>query len=122
MPKTANAPVNFYRLKIVNQDGSVKYSSILKFEFNGAKRISVYPNPVIDGRLNLSMYGQPAGNYALSLTDASGRNVMAGNLAHSGSNTVRTIVLNNNLQRGVHYLVITGPSNERETIKVYIIH
>lgn len=122
LDKTANAPVNFYRLKIVNQDGSVKYSSILKFEFNGAKRISVYPNPVIDGRLNLSMYGQPAGNYALSLTDASGRNVMAGNLAHSGSNTVRTIVLNNNLQSGVHYLVITGPSNERETIKVYIIH
>jgi Bacterial Ig domain/Secretion system C-terminal sorting domain len=35
----------YYRLKIVNQDGSVTYSSILKFTNANDKNISVYPNP-----------------------------------------------------------------------------
>lgn len=121
LDKSFNAPISYYRLKIIGQNGLIKYSAILKFQFNGLKEITVNPNPIMDGRLNISMYGKVAGMYALSLTDAMGRQVFAGNINHTGSSAVKTITLNNNVQSGIHYLLIIGPSQEKKTIKISII-
>jgi hypothetical protein len=121
LDKSFKAPVSYYRLKIIGQNGDTKYSSILKFQFKGLKEINVSPNPIIDGRLNLSMSGEVAGVYSVSLFDALGRQVTTSKFVHSGNSAVRTITLNNNVQSGIHYLVITGPTQEKNTIKINIV-
>ena len=41
--------LNFYRLKMINKDGSFLYSPVRKINFNNAgDDITVYPNPVVD--------------------------------------------------------------------------
>ena len=121
LDKSFKAPVSYYRLKIIGQNGDTKYSSILKFQFKGMKEINVSPNPIIDGRLNLSMSGEVAGVYSVSLFDALGRQVTTSKFVHSGNSAVRTITLNNNVQSGIHYLVVIGPTQEKNTIKINIV-
>ena len=48
---TDNEPAggnNFYRLKMVDQDGTFAYSRIRSVSFENSKSIGVYPNPVVD--------------------------------------------------------------------------
>ena len=67
------------------------------------------------------MSGEVAGVYSLSLFDALGRQVTTSKFVHSGNSAVRTITLNNNVQSGIHYLVVIGPSQEKNTIKINIV-
>jgi hypothetical protein len=121
LDKTANESVSYYRLRIIDQNNLIKYSTILKFDFKGAIAVNVSPNPVLDGRLNLRMYGQAAGVYAMRLFDATGRQVYAGSFTHAGGSAIRTIDLNNKVKSGLHYLVIDSPSQEKKTLKINII-
>ncbi len=46
-----NAPakgINYYRLKMINRDGSFTYSSVVKLNFDGQIDMQVYPNPTSD--------------------------------------------------------------------------
>lgn len=46
-------------------------------EMDGSKGISVFPNPVTDGRVTLSFRKQPAGKYQVQLLDLSGRLIVS---------------------------------------------
>jgi photosystem II stability/assembly factor-like uncharacterized protein len=60
----------YYRLRLVNNDGDYSYSKIIKVEFTGA-RIKLYPNPASD---MLQVEGLNLGeNTTLSVIDATGR-------------------------------------------------
>ena len=44
--------LNYYRLKIIDRDGSFRYSPIRKINFyNSGDDITVYPNPAVNGKL-----------------------------------------------------------------------
>lgn len=45
---------NYYRLKMVDIDGSVTYSKIIALERAGDEEWMVYPNPVVNGLLNIA--------------------------------------------------------------------
>ncbi|MBO9611309.1 MAG: T9SS type A sorting domain-containing protein [Dyadobacter sp.] len=45
---------NYYRLRMVDHDGSFAFSKILALEFKSGLKLSVYPNPVSD-RLNIAV-------------------------------------------------------------------
>jgi hypothetical protein len=78
------AGTNYYRLKQIDFDGKFMYSSVVALQFDGAKgALTVYPNPVMDGRLTLSL--PQSGAYKLSIFDLSGIRVL--NASQSG-NTV----------------------------------
>ena len=50
--------LNFYRLKMLNNDGSYRYSPVRKVNFGvAADDISVYPNPVTGGKLYIASTG-----------------------------------------------------------------
>ncbi|MDX5346388.1 MAG: T9SS type A sorting domain-containing protein [Hymenobacteraceae bacterium] len=52
------AGINYYRLKQVDFDGTTEYSKVIAVEFGktneAAISMTMYPNPVIDGNLNIS--------------------------------------------------------------------
>ena len=65
--------VNFYRLRIVDEDGTYSYSKIVVVRFNGKGSIQAFPNPV-HSQLYLQL-NLPAGRTRLQLMDATGRMV-----------------------------------------------
>lgn len=64
---------NFYRLKMVDKDGTVTYSSIISLQCNGAALVNVYPNPARD---KIQISGTVTGQ-RVKLTDLQGRQLSA---------------------------------------------
>ena len=63
---------NYYRLKMIDQDGSFSYSKIILLEDVLKKEIHVYPNPANDF-LSVDLSSLKEGKYNLTLTDVAGR-------------------------------------------------
>ncbi len=59
----------YYRLKMVDTDGSYAYSAIRQLKLEGAGMISAYPNPVVDKLL----IGSKEALTSVKVTDLSGR-------------------------------------------------
>lgn len=65
---------NFYRLKMVDMDGSYEYSSTLLIRFDNAtgSAVIVNPNPVVD-KLQLSWKNMPAAEYTVDIINPAGK-------------------------------------------------
>lgn len=114
------AGVNYYRLKMIDNDGSFKYSMIVKIDRNAGKSISVYPNPVTGNKIVLQMYGQIKGEYMINLYKITGEKIMSSKIIHSGNDEIRSINLNSNLPKEFYYLEITDPQKNKTTVKLLI--
>lgn len=80
-------PVNrqsgFYRLKINETGGQVKYSSVIKFSVKKDNAVEIFPNPAA-GRLNIEMPASGIFNNAAYMIFAQdGRKVLSGKLTSS---------------------------------------
>ena len=75
--------VNFYRLRIVDEDGTYSYSKIVVVRFNGKGSIQAFPNPV-HSQLYLQL-NLPAGRTRLQLMDATGRLVQVMDVQITGA-------------------------------------
>jgi hypothetical protein len=120
LDKTPNAPVNFFRLKMINLDGSFSYSDIIKIDFGTKKNISVYPNPVVDGTVQLHLNGLPKGNYQLSVINKAGQQISTTVISHSGVDGIRSIPLSSQVKKGYYYIQITSPALEKTTVPVFV--
>ncbi len=95
---------NYYRLKQIDADGSHAYSSIAAVRFESGKNaLSVYPNPVADGKLSLGL--PQSGWYKVSVYNVAGMEVL--NAAQSG-NTLDI----RSLRAGVYVLRVTYANGE----------
>jgi hypothetical protein len=48
--KNPKSAINYYRLKLQDLDGTIKYSKIISAIFNSDKQLLLYPNPVTENR------------------------------------------------------------------------
>ncbi len=99
------SPVDYYRLKIVNGDGTYSYSNILAVGFQNATLLTLYPNPASDAvtiEMNL-----PAGPILLQIIDAGGHLVRTRTLQSAGSPLTTTIDLTG-LAPGAYYIKTAG--------------
>lgn len=97
------AGTNYYRLKQIDADGSYAYSSIAAVRFEGKNALSVYPNPVADGKLTLTL--SQSGSYKLSVYNVGGMEVL--NAQQSG-NTLDV----RSLRAGLYVLRVTYANGE----------
>ena len=63
-----------YRLKMVNLDGSSRYSKVIRLSITGINRISLYPNPATD-QLYVAFYQPTRADYTVWIADMSGRKI-----------------------------------------------
>lgn len=107
-PGAAN---NYYRLKMVNVDGTFAYSPVRMVNFDGtvATSVSVYPNPAID-KVNVS--AGAAAITKLAVLDINGR-VMAVN---TGDN-IQEVNLNN-IPAGQYILQVMTADNTMSFVKI----
>lgn len=69
--------LNYYRLKMVEENGNTSYSAVQQLYFQGrGNSIGLFPNPA-DGRLNINTTALPATVKEVRIYDLSGRQVLA---------------------------------------------
>jgi hypothetical protein len=106
---------NIYRLKMINNDGSSKYSALVKVLFGKTgKKVTISPS-VTSGDITISYTGRNTFNYYM-LTDYSGRTLLQGTM---NTNNHRVDV--SNLPAGLYIITVTG-AGERVSEKITVQH
>jgi hypothetical protein len=85
--KNAPAGTNYYRLKIVDKNGQLTYSSIRRVTIGKQVVATIYPNPVTD-KLNIAFSELLGKTVELRVTNAHGQQVWRGRI--NGSTSVDT--------------------------------
>ena len=110
----------YYRIKAVDFDGKILYSTIIRISLNrNSNSLSIYPNPVVDKRVTYETGNMAPGNYKLSVIDMTGRAVYYLALNHQGGAISQSVLLPISITPGVYQLQIRGTSiNEMKTFVV----
>lgn len=103
----------YYRLKSVDYDRSFEYSKIISVLVGLEQSIVIYPNPVVDRKLNLKGL---SGSVQCTLIDRLGRPLMNTELLH-GQNE---ILINQDIPSGLYIMKVIG-SGYSKTLKVQIL-
>jgi hypothetical protein len=103
----ANPGSNFYRIKIVEKSGEVKYSKTVKVNVsNGEPQIIVSPNPIKGNIIRLFLQNMENGKYNINLYNSLGQIVYKGSLKHTAS-LLYTIIPGIALPKGVYRLSLS---------------
>ena len=80
---------NYYRIKVINNAGSVSYSSVVVAMIGKQKgTIGVYPNPVVGTNFKLQLSNVEAGSYSVRIVNNLGQQVFARTMTlNSGSSS-----------------------------------
>lgn len=105
----------YYRLKSVDLDGKYEYSKVIVADVEGAKEISIYPNPSNGQSVNFSLNFDPQEDDVIAVFDNSGREVM-----HGVVNTLNgQIVFDEQLKPGI-YIVKYSSSNFKQAERLVV--
>ena len=105
---------NFYRLKMIEKDGTYNYSKVVVLNFGEVKNVQalIVPNPV-KSNINLQMKGLPAGNYRIEITNTIGQSQFTNRINITQNNQTETIISPSNMSNGIYYLSIYDEKNIR---------
>ncbi len=110
---------NYYRIKSVDIDGQVAYSSVAKVNEQSTEgNISVFPNPVVNGTINLQLNNQLAGKYIVKLFSKTGQLIIHKDFDKPASPITLSFQVGTDLSHGIYNLVITKPDNTNTQIKL----
>jgi hypothetical protein len=104
LPLMYNYNFVFYRLKMIDKDGGISYSPVLRISYTqGKAELMVRPNPVSTNELQFIVTGL-SGDKKLSymIVDNSGRTVLTGTASSLMNNTLNIA----NFARGMYKLVV----------------
>lgn len=105
-----NMGVNYYRLKMIDKNGTITYSKIISIRINNVIEISVAPNP-IQSYADVYITLPNASLLSISIIDIHGRNVFQNTVK---GNVQQNHIRINNLDRlanGVYYLQVKTDSD-----------
>lgn len=101
--------VNYYRVKSVDLDGSVKYTGVMRVVTGkGSAGINIAPNPVRGGKLSLNITDLEKGTYTLSIYNSTGQKVFTRQLVHEGGSGSQTLQLPAAVKGGMYNLQLTS--------------
>jgi hypothetical protein len=99
--------VNYYRLKAVELDGTIVYSTIIKLNLVSSSKLIIRTNPVDQGQLRFGLTNLAAGNYEVIIYNSAGQAIQKANLKHTGGSYLSSAALNNP-GKGIYFLEIAG--------------
>lgn len=107
--KNLNNEINYYRIKVINNDGRYSYSSIVTLALKGnTGAVRIFPNPVQD-RLFIWMPADTKVNNVV-IFDAVGRKLTQRKVADNATNVSDIDV--RNLPKGVYRIQVTNSRSE----------
>ena len=113
----AVSPVYYYRLKIINRDGGLSYSAIVKIRMSVNEWVvQVNPNPFTEN-IKLNIESPVQDKATIILTDVSGRQLIKQNISISAGNNAFELNEASQLSKGTYVLTIVS-SQQTQNIKV----
>jgi hypothetical protein len=110
---------NYYRIKSIDEKGKLSYSETVKVLIEYiAPLITVYPNPIVNGVINVHLVNQPAGNYKLRLLNGLGQTMVAKQITREKGTSIEPLTWNYKLARGNYRIEITKPDGGIKLITV----
>jgi hypothetical protein len=110
---------NYYRIRSVDINGKTNYTQVVKVLVGkSGSEIRVYPNPIINGTINLQLTNQPPGIYEIKLINPLGQEIISKKIIHTGGNIIETIELNSGSAKGVYQLKVIKPDGSEKVNKV----
>ena len=116
---------NWYRIKANNIGGTVKYSAIAMVAAvnpiveTREPKLSINPNPILNGIINLRLENQVAGNYEIQVTNAVGQIMHKQKLIVQSNNVLSNIKLNN-AAKGNYVLTVKDVEGNKVIISFII--
>jgi|GEM_PF-978700 len=111
---------NFYRVRSVAVDGSMKYSATAKVRISKIDAsITVHPNPVSGKVIGVQFAGMDKGNYSIRILNSMNQVVLKQTVTITGTNSDQSIPIGN-MAKGNYYLEIIMPDKSK-TVKPFII-
>jgi len=110
---------NYYRIRSVDKNGKVVYSTMVKVSISNLKTgISIYPNPITDAVIHLQFVNQQQGRYQIRLLNPAGQLILAKEISYAGGNGSEDIKWNYKMAHGMYQLEIIKPDKSVHIIKV----
>lgn len=99
--------VNYYRLKMIDNDKKYTFSSIVivRFQDKAAVDITVAPNPVQQD-INIKITGLPTGTYAIAINNAAGQIISTKSVAVTSDMEKFTMQRKGGMVSGVYWVTI----------------
>lgn len=102
---------SYYRLRIISNAGSVKYSPVVRVERNGNYSVNVYPNPVTGNTFTMQLNNFPAGRYELLLYNSSGQVIFRQQIIHVPGSQSVSVTPAHNMKTGMYVIQLKGEKN-----------
>ncbi len=110
---SSTAGDNYYRIKGVDKDGSLTYSSIVRINSNKkSPELSIQPNPIVSGKLNLQLSNFEKGMYTVSLFSNAGQKVYNSTINNEVGSSTQSLQLPSSVQPGVYKLMLINGTNK----------
>jgi len=111
--------LNYFRIKAVENNRRIKYTNIAKLYFGKTPSgITVFPNPVSDGKINIYLSGGEKGDYHANLFNSNGQLIQTNKLAQLTGTANTTVEINKELPHGNYILEIVKPDLSKEHINI----
>jgi hypothetical protein len=119
---TDNSPAdgdNYYRLKMVDQDGKFSYSKVVKVTFN-LSALSLYPNPAKDRvYLKNNMLFTNGGQILVEMINPLGQQILNVSLNTNGQDLL-IVNFPSGITSGVYYLKATNSKGQKQNWKILV--
>ncbi|MDP4284580.1 MAG: T9SS type A sorting domain-containing protein [Bacteroidota bacterium] len=110
---------NYYRIKSTALNGETKYSRIVRVYMGKEKSyISVYPNPLLGGNINLQLINQPSGSFKVKLLNSVGQVMLTKQINHNGGSSSHLISTGQYLPHGIYQIEVIKPGGEKMVVKM----
>lgn len=114
---------NYYRVKSLDKNGKTNYTGIVKInlEKDAKSILSIYPNPVKDGKVNFAVSGIENGKYTATLYTIDGKLISVKAFTYSGGSLNETIVLPLATTKGIYQLKISAEWCDKTVTQLLIV-
>jgi len=100
---------NYYRIKALGLDGTVCYSTVINIYWSKSSlNISVLPNPVKNGYLNVQVEDLKSGNYSLNVVNSGGELIVSKTFKAKDGRLVKSLRLPQGLHKGMYCVQLKG--------------
>jgi|GEM_PF-5506692 len=108
---------NFYRIKAVDNDGKLTYSSIVKVNNKGNVKpeMIISSNPVTNGQLHVQLNDLEKGSYQLLIYDMAGRKILAASISHEEGSSVELVRLPAWIRKGTYNVQLLNEQTRMNT-------
>ena len=110
---------NYYRIRSVDINAKTNYTQVVKvFVGKSGSEITIYPNPLKNGTINLQLTNQRPGIDEIKLINPLGQEIISKKIIHTGGNIIETIELNSGSAKGIYQLKVIKPDGSEQLSRV----